>query len=166
MMRKTCLALLCAIAAPVIAAAQSPQDVAMAADAFRRAQAGQGEDPLARLLFPPELIMSNQRAIGLQDPQREEILGAVRTSQAVFAELQMRMAGEMERLIELLRAPSVDPAAVLTQLDRVLMHEHQIKRQHVGMLVRIRNALTSEQRSRLEAIRSGQPGTAPPRRDP
>jgi len=113
------------------------------------------EDPLGRHLFPPELVMSNQRAIGLQDPQRETIMQSVRYAQAVLGEMQMRMAGEMERLVELLQVPTVDSTAALSQLDRVLMHEHQVKRAHIAMLIRIRNTLTPDQRARLETIRSG-----------
>jgi len=113
------------------------------------------EDPIGRQFFPPELVMSNQRALALQDAQRETIMQAVRYGQAVLGELQMRMAGEMEQLVELLQAPMVDSTAALAQLDRVLMHEHQVKRSHIAMLIRIRNALSPEQRARLDAIRAG-----------
>ena len=140
------------LAAATPAAGQQVEPPAVLA--YQQAQ-GPAEDPLARHFFPPELVMSNQRAIGLQDAQREAIMQAVRYAQAVFGELQMRMAGEMERLVELLRAPTVDSTASLAQLDRVLMHEHQVKRAHIAMLIGIRNVLTAEQRGRLEAIRSG-----------
>jgi Spy/CpxP family protein refolding chaperone len=135
---------------PAAAQQMEPPEVS----AFRPAQ-GPADDPLGRHFFPPELVMSNQRAIGLEDAQREAIMQAVRYGQAVFGELQMRMAGEMERLVELLQAPTVDSTASLAQLDRVLMHEHQVKRAHIAILIGIRNVLTAEQRRRLEAIRSG-----------
>ncbi len=140
-MKGSMLALVMAVALTAPAAAQQPQD-----------------DPLGRQLYPPELVMSNQRAIGLQDPQREAIMQAVRLAQAALPELQMRMAGEMEGLLELMRGPVVDSAAALRQLDRVLAHEHQVKRTHIAMLIRIRNVLTPEQRARLDAIRSTRPG--------
>lgn len=139
-MKGSMLALVIAVSLTAPATAQQPQD-----------------DPLGHQLFPPELVMSNQRAIALQDQQREAIMQAVRSAQAVLPELQMRMAGEMEGLLELLRAPAVDSAAALRQLDRVLAHEHQVKRTHIAMLIRIRNVLTPEQRVRLDAIRSGRP---------
>ncbi len=135
-------ALAAALAAPAAAQQPAPAD-----------------DPLGRYLFPPELVMSNQRALGLQDPQRDTIMNTVRYSQAVLAEMQMRMAGEMERLTELLGASTVDQAAALSQLDRVLAHEHQIKRQHIAMLIKIRNTLTAEQRAILERMRA--PGPRP-----
>lgn len=141
-------ALAAALAAPAAAQQPAPAD-----------------DPLGRYLFPPELVMSNQRALGLQDPQRDTIMNTVRYSQAVLAEMQMRMAGEMERLTELLGASTVDQAAALSQLDRVLAHEHQIKRQHIAMLIKIRNTLTAEQRGVLVGIRWGQPGAMPLRRN-
>lgn len=138
------------LAAATSAAAQQPEPQYV----FAQMPQPQHDDPLGRHLFPPELVMSNQRAIGLQDPQRETIMQSVRYAQAVLGEMQMRMAGEMERLVELLRTPLIDSTAVLAQLDRVLMHEHQVKRTHIGMLIRIRNVLTPEQRERLQAIRA------------
>lgn len=139
----TSAALLVALAVPcaTLAQQQPPQ--------------GSGDDPLGRHLFPPELVMSNQRAIGLQDAQRDSILSEVRRAQVVFGEMQMRIAGEMERLGELLRAPSVDEGAALSQLDRILQVEYMVKRSHIAMLIRVRNVLTAGQRERLEAIRAG-----------
>ena len=39
-------------------------------------------DPLARFLFPPELVMAHQEAIGLTDKQRSAIQAAVKDAQA------------------------------------------------------------------------------------
>lgn len=113
------------------------------------------DDPMARFFYPPELVMSHQRALGLDDAQRNAILGHVRTLQGTVAPLQFRLAGEAERLGELLRAPAVDEAAVLAQLDRVLPVEREIKRAQIAMMIRIRNALTEQQRAQLDALRAG-----------
>jgi Spy/CpxP family protein refolding chaperone len=148
------LVLMAAAAPPLAAQLEEPRQIAVP-----QPVQGPSDDPLGRHLFPPELVMSNQRAIALEDAQREAIMQAVRYGQAVLGQLQMRMAGEMERLVELLQAPTVDSTASLNQLDRVLMHEHQVKRTHFAMLIRIRNVLTAEQRMRLEAIRSSRRST-------
>ena len=111
------------------------------------------DDVMGRYFYPPELVMGNQRAIGLDDAQRKAILGQVRTLQALVVQLQFRLAGEAERLGDLLRAPDVDETAVLAQIDRVLPVEREIKRAQITMLIRIRNTLNAQQRGQLDAAR-------------
>ena len=111
------------------------------------------DDVMGRYFYPPELVMGNQRAIGLDDAQRNAILGHVRTLQALVVQLQFRLAGEAERLGDLLLAPDVDETAVLAQIDRVLPVEREIKRAQITMLIRIRNTLNAQQRGQLDAAR-------------
>jgi hypothetical protein len=54
----------------------------------------QAQDPLARYLFPPELVMANQQAIRLTDRQRASIQEAMRDAQMKFVDLQFAMTGE------------------------------------------------------------------------
>jgi hypothetical protein len=49
----------------------------------------------------------------------------------------------------------VDKSAVLSQVDRVLDIERQIKRAHIAMLVEVKNALTAEQQNQLKGLRGG-----------
>ena len=50
------------------------------------------------------------------------------------------------------RAP-IDETKVLETADRIMSFEREIKRAHLGMLVRLRNALTAAQLAKLDAIR-------------
>ena len=107
------------------------------------------DDPLARHLFPPELVMAHQQAIGLTDRQRAAIQLAIRDAQAKFVDLQFTMSAEVETLQRLLESGSVDEAKVLEQVDRVLAVERQVKHAQLALMVRIKNQLTPQQQAEL-----------------
>jgi Spy/CpxP family protein refolding chaperone len=110
-------------------------------------------DPVGELLFPPELVMARQNAIGLSDAQKTYLRGEVLKAQTRFTELQWQLQDAMEGLIGLLKQSKADEAQVGTQLDKVLATERDIKRAQIGLLVRIKNNLTAEQQHRLQALR-------------
>jgi len=110
-------------------------------------------DPLARYLFPPELIMANQEAIQLTDSQRNSLQQAMADAQGKFIGLQFKMSSEVERLQNLLKPSSVDEAQVLEQVDRVLAVERDVKRAQLSLMIRIKNMLTPVQRQKLNQLR-------------
>jgi hypothetical protein len=115
------------------------------------------EDPFARYLFPPELVMANQQAINLSDRQRSAIQQAMKDAQGKFIDAQFKMSGEGEKLQRLLQGTSVDEAKVLDQVDRVLTIEREIKRVQLTLMMRIKNQLTAEQQNMLTSLRAAQP---------
>lgn len=112
------------------------------------------EDWLARHLFPPELVMQQQRAIGLKPEQRTAITRAIQEFQGRMVDFQWQMQEETQRLAELIEKPAVDQAAALAQVDKVLAVEREVKRAHLGLLIQIKNTLTPEQQAKLAAARS------------
>ena len=114
-----------------------------------------GGDPLARYLFPPEMIMANQRAINLTDTQRNALQQAMADAQGKFIGLQFKMSAEVEKLQSLLQPASVDEPKVLDQVDRVLGVERDVKRAQLSLMIRIKNLLTPEQQNRLNSMRPG-----------
>jgi Spy/CpxP family protein refolding chaperone len=112
-----------------------------------------GPDPIAARLFPPELIMGHQKEIGLEDKQRQAIVAEVQKLQGQVVDLQWKMQSAAEELLKLLDEARVDEAKTLAQADQVMGLERDIKRAHLGMLIRIRNVLTAEQRTKLAALR-------------
>ena len=130
------------LAGPALLSAQGPQP-----------QPPQ-QDPFARFLFPPELIMSNQQALGLQDAQRARIMTELQGTQNALMDVQMHMGAETEKMAQLLGEATVDEAAVLAQVDRILELERQIKKRQVALLIRIRNVLTPQQRTKLSELRA------------
>jgi Spy/CpxP family protein refolding chaperone len=114
------------------------------------------EPEFAKYLFPPELVMQHQQAIRLTAEQRTSITQGIREFQLKVVELQWKMQDEAQKLNELVQESKVDEAATVAQVDRVLDVERQIKRAHMGLLVRIKNTLTPEQQRRLTTIRAEQ----------
>ena len=130
--------LLALAAAPTVTAAQ---------------QARPAEDPFARYLYPPELVLDHQRAIGLSDQARLSIQHAMLDAQKKFLGLQMMMGRETENLRNLLSAGRIDEPAVLKQIDAMLGVEREIKRSQLSLMIQIKNTLTSEQQATLDRVR-------------
>lgn len=111
------------------------------------------DDPLARVLFPPELVMQHQQDIGLRTEQRATITKAIQDFQSKVVDLQWRMQEQSQRLASLLEKPAVDQAAALAQVDEVLSVEREVKRAHIALLINIKNTLSAEQQAKLAAAR-------------
>lgn len=116
-------------------------------------QPPQEADPMARYLFPPDLIMAHQEELGLQEKQRAAIKTEVLKTQPKFLEWQWEMGEETQKMMALLKMTPVDEAKVVEQADRIMALERNVKRTHLGLLVRLRNLLTAEQIARLEQVR-------------
>ncbi len=117
----------------------------------------QSADPIGSKLFPPELIMSHQADLALDDRQREAILKELERAQTQFPRLQWQLQAATEQLSRLLDAPQVDEAKALAQAGEVMKLETEIKRAHLALLIRIRNTLSEAQRAKLQALRRGSP---------
>ena len=146
---KTLLAIGLTLALGVAAAAQQP------------AQGPQlpspADDPLARVLFPPELVMQHQQDIGLRAEQRAAITRAIQEFQTKVVDLQWRMQDQAQRLETMLDKPAVDQTAALAQVDEVLGVEREVKRAHMTLLIQIKNTLSAEQQAKLAAARGAMP---------
>lgn len=117
------------------------------------AAAGPGDqsDPIAAQLFPPEVVMQHRSQIGLSDTQRRSITGTISALQSQVLEAQWEMESAQQALVEMLGPSSVNEAAALAQVDRLMDIERRIKRAHLTALIRIKNALTREQQTKLRA---------------
>lgn len=119
-----------------------------------KAQQQPQSDPFAGNLFPPELIMQHQQAVGLSEEQKNFLKAELRKTQTRLTELQWNLQDEVEKLVALMKQDQVDEAQALTQLDKVLRLEREIKSLHIGLLIRIKNKLMPEQQARLREIAS------------
>ena len=111
-------------------------------------------DPLGENMFPPELVMQHQQALGLTDEQKTLLKTELRQAQARFTELQWQLQDEMEKMVELVKQDRVDESQTLAQLDKILNLEREIKRAQIALLIRIKNRLSPEQQMKLREIRS------------
>jgi Spy/CpxP family protein refolding chaperone len=119
-------------------------------------------DPLAHLMFPPDMIMGHARQLNLTDEQKAFMRGEIQKTTSAFQELQWKLQDQMELLQETMKSTSVNEQQALAQLDKVLDIEREIKRLHIGLAVRLKNRLTPEQQDQLHKMRMehhmGMPG--------
>ena len=141
-MKSTLLALLLLV--PLAALAQQPPQ-----------QPSPDNDPIGRFLIPPELVMSQSEQIGLSEKQRAMIKGEIQKMQARFIDAQWDLQEQTGRMTHLLQQSPADEMKILDQADKIMALEREIKRAHLALLIRIKNALTSEQIAKLEAMRRG-----------
>src|SRR5262245_59865860 len=118
-----------------------------------RAQQPQN-DPIGEYLFPPELVMQHQQAIGLNEEQKSFIKAEILKAQTRFTDLQWQLQEEMEKMIALIKESRVDEQQVLAQMEKILTIEREIKRTHLGLVIRIKNKLTIEQQAKLAEIKN------------
>ncbi|MBV6520146.1 MAG: hypothetical protein MNPFHGCM_00251 [Gemmatimonadaceae bacterium] len=111
------------------------------------------DDPIARTLFEPELIMTHRRAIDLSDRQRDDISRLIRDLQGQVVSLQWDLKEQTDAMSAELSRPRVDLDRARDRLRRVLQIEGRIKDAHLSMLVRIKNILTPEQQQTLLKLR-------------
>ncbi|MBI1762671.1 MAG: hypothetical protein HYR56_14650 [Acidobacteria bacterium] len=109
---------------------------------------------LSENLFPPELIMQNQQALGLSEEQKSYIKAEVRKTQTVLTELQWKLEDGVEKIAALLKADQMSEQTIIAQLDKVLGLEQDIKRTQMVLLIRLKNKLTPEQQTRLRELKT------------
>ncbi len=117
------------------------------------AQESPGKDPMQDYLFPPELVMRYQNEIQLKKEQRETIISAMEESQKQFIQLQLNLQSEATAFQKLISQATVNEGSVLSQLDKVLDQERTIKKAQITMMVKIKNALSDEQKVRLNTFK-------------
>ena len=115
----------------------------------------QGAD-LSENLFPPELIMQHQQALGLSEEQKNFFKTEVRKTQVLLTEAQWKLEDAVEKIAALLKSDQakIDEPTVLAQLDKVFALEQDIKRTQMVLLIRLKNKLTPEQQARLRELKA------------
>jgi Spy/CpxP family protein refolding chaperone len=119
-------------------------------------------DPLGDSIFPPDMIMQHQRELALTDEQKAFMRGEIQRTTTRFNELQWQLQDQMEALHETVKSNSINEQVALTQLDKVLESEREIKRLHMELAIRLKNKLTADQQMKLQTIRQN---NRPPRGD-
>jgi len=102
--------------------------------------------------FSPQLVMHHQQEIGLTPDQQKTI----RTEEVNFAghvtDLQWDKSAMEQSLAGLLKQDNPDEKAILAEQEKLLKIEGDIKLSHLTMLIRIKNALTPEQKVKLTEL--------------
>ncbi len=110
-------------------------------------------NPMEENLFPPELIMHNQRALDLSEEQEDFIKNEIVNARAHVSELEWDLQSAMQSMVSLMQQEKIDEEAVLIQLENVLTLEHGIKKSHLSLVIRIKNQLNPEQREKLMLLK-------------
>ncbi len=117
----------------------------------------EGEDPeFLKHFFAPELVLKHASAIKLSKDQRAALVRDIGQVTGSTTEMQLTMLEGFAEIEELSGANPVNEAALLEAIHDVLLAEMRVKEAHMGLLVRVRNLLTPEQREKLRRIRDGE----------
>ncbi len=117
------------------------------------AREGGRYEPFKREMFPPELVIANQRKIGFTREQREIFIREMQQTQSDLLPAQLEMSEASADLLALVEGPRIDEQAALAAAQRVLELEQRIKNRHMVLLIRIKNLLTVEQQRLLREVR-------------
>jgi hypothetical protein len=102
-------------------------------------------------LFPPKIILQHQDALQLSKEQFTAIKAAVVEVQANVAEYEWDLREAYVNVLAELDNEPIDESRVMDFVDKALVAENNVKKEQVIMLIRLRNLLTDEQVSYLEA---------------
>jgi Spy/CpxP family protein refolding chaperone len=116
------------------------------------AQQAPPEDPMRDVMFPPELVMQNQQAVGLSEEQKNYLKTELRQAQVRFTELQWSLQDQMDKFLAILKRSKIDEKEATAELDKVLAAEREIKRAQITLMIRIKNNLTPAQQAKLREM--------------
>jgi len=119
---------------------------------FLTAVEGRAAESMIDGFFSPELIVKNHDQIGLTDDQAASLKTAFEDAQQRVKGLQEQMQQESKKLAELAKPEKVDEKAVITQADKILDIEREIKHAQLSLLVVIKNTLTADQQAKLKEL--------------
>ena len=112
------------------------------------------EDPaFMQHFFAPELVLKHAREIGLSAQQRSAITKDIGRVTGDTTTLQLSMLEGFGTIEDLAAADPVNEQALLDAIHDVLTAELEVKEAHMGLLIRIRNLLTEEQREKMKRLR-------------
>lgn len=140
---------------------QGPDSSAPMARGFGIGHGGPGPAGPPRGLYPPEMLLSNQVALGLTDEQVQALKSLLKATHDATLDTQIALQRAAETLQRALEAPRIDESAALMAADQVMALETSMKKGHLALMIRIKNLLTADQLKLLETMRPQDPRSAP-----
>jgi uncharacterized membrane protein len=104
-------------------------------------------------LYPPPLVLHQARTLGLSDAQVAKIKQDVFDTHAKLIDLGARAKKARLEVAKLLAAPKVDQQAVNRRIDEASAAQAESRKVRLGLLLRTRDALTPEQRTKLDQVK-------------
>ena len=106
---------------------------------------GIGRPPFLDELYRPEMLMRSQGELGLTGEQRTAITDAIKAAQDRLSTLQWDLAAKNEAVGKLVAPDHVDAEAALAAASQTIDLEGQIKKEHLKLLLQIRDGLLDDQ---------------------
>lgn len=117
---------------------------------FRAAAA---PNPIESELFPPDFLMDQHEALGLNQTQLQEIQSIVQDAQPKFESLKGQMEERMKALQDALHQTQPDMAQTEEKLRTMLTQENEMKLLQVHLMLTLRSKLTPEQVEKARQLR-------------
>ena len=112
-------------------------------------------------LYPPPLVLHHAQALGLSAAQVAKLKQDVFDTHAKRIDAQARAKKARLEVAKLLAAPKVDQAAVNRRIDEAAAAQAESRKLRLGLLLRTRDALTPEQRTKLDELLKAHGGMGP-----
>jgi Spy/CpxP family protein refolding chaperone len=110
-------------------------------------------DRVADHLYAVDLVIEHGSEIGLTAEQTEEIQADLERTRRAWDEAASRLTAASAELSAILDRSPIEEAAAARAAERVTRVEAELKQLHLGLLVRVKNALRPDQRTRLDSLR-------------
>ena len=104
-------------------------------------------------LVAPDLILQYKDQLKLSGSQQEAIQALVNSGNEKLASFQEQLKVESLALRDQLNSNLSDENAVLSQLDKVIVQERNIRRLKLALVIRVYGQLNAQQRAELEDIK-------------
>jgi len=113
----------------------------------------QSADATGNQLVAPELILQYKERLKLSQGQQYAIQALVDNAKGKLPALQEQHKTESQALRDKLQFSVSDEKAVLSQLDKVVVQERNIRRLQLSLLIRVYNQLNALQQADVQKIK-------------
>lgn len=121
-------------------------------------------NPVESELFPPDFLMAQREALGLNETQLQDIQAIVQDVQPKFETLKGQLEERGKAFHEALHQAKADTSQAEEKLRALLTQENEMKVLQVRLMLNLRSKLTPEQVEKARQLRQQQqqpqPGTA------
>lgn len=117
-------------------------------------------NPIESELFPPDFLLAQREALGLNENQLQDIQAIVQDVQPKFETLKGQFEERAKAFQEALHQAKPDITLTEEKLRTMLAQENEIKLLQVRLMLDLRGKLTAEQVDKARQLRQQQPQAA------
>jgi Spy/CpxP family protein refolding chaperone len=112
------------------------------------------ENPFESELFPPDFLLNQREALGLNEAQLQDIQAIVQDVQPKFENLKEQLEDRAKAFREALHQAKPDIAQTQGKLRAMLTEENEMKLLQVHLMLTLRSKLTPEQVDKARQLRT------------